>query len=621
MGFLLGSPFSSPYYLGSGSSADAAAGLVHVGLGSYGFILDWKAEPALVHRSVPLLKQQQDSRDLPGEQSINPEGFWLRSGESWHRGAGQDLFDRKESDPFRFDESQGVDIWDKWHLRLLNRTDQKRSSANTNLKLAVAGSFLYATDGTALVRTADVSVDTPVFTTITGTPGTAPTHIASDGFNVVTAHGASGVYKTTRGAATTASHVTGTVGVVAFVKNRFMAAAGRIVYDISSIVVGAGAALPAPLFTHPNTDFTWVGFAEGNAAIYMAGVSGDKSLIYRAGIQEDGTALDAPVIAGQLPHGEVVTSIYGYLGRFIMIGSNKGWRFAVSSDSGDLTIGSLIETDAAVNCFEGQGQFVWFGWSSFAPLTTGLGRFNIGELVDPELLIPAYASDIMVDGTTNDVLDVVTFQDLQVFTVSGSGIHARHQTELVASGYLDTGEISWGMIDPKIALFVDAQHEGEQGQHEISISSDGGPFGSLGVHSHGDFPRAVGQIEGRFFELRHTLYRDGDDETLGLDLRSWLLLMQPKVSSVTTHIIASVVIADRVESRKEGLVIHYAPYEVLNYIATLARRKDVTVWQQGTMAYQVIVEDYELTYNRLLQGAEGMTGYNGTCTIKMKVVE
>lgn len=619
MGFLLSSPMSEPYYLGAGSSDSVSSGVADVGLGSHAYIIDWKADPGILHQSVPLLKQQQDQREVPGEQSINPEGFWLRSGESWHRGAGQDLFDRKDSDPYRFRTSQGVDIWDKWHLTLLNTTDQKRASANTNLKLAVAGSFLYLIDGTALVRTADVTPGTPTFTTITGTPGTAPTDIASDGFNILTAHAASGLYKTTRGAATTASHITGTVNVISFVKNRWLAAATRSIYDVSALVVGGGGALPAVYFTHPNTDFVWVGFAEGNSAVYMAGYSGDKSIIYRGALKPDGTALDAPVVAGQLPAGEIITSIYGYLGRFILIGTNKGWRLAVAGDSGDLSIGDLVPTTTSVKCFEGQSRFVYFGWSNFSSTATGLGRLSLGTLTDPDLLVPAYASDLMVDNQTADILSVVTFQTLPVFAVSGVGVYAKDTTSLVASGYFDTGQIGYDLTDPKIALFFDAQHDGEMGEHEVLLAADGDAFSSLGIHHHDDFPRAVGQITGRFFELRHILYRD-TDVTLGLDLRSWLLLVQPKVASVTTNIIATVLLAPEVVDNM-GNTLFYSTFEELTYIATLAREKDITSWQEGDEAFSVIVEDYALNYRKIVQASDGLSGFNGSCTIKMKVVE
>lgn len=620
MGFLLDAPFSSPYYLGTGSSAAAAAGITDSALGSHAYMIDWKGNPPLIHQSVPLLKQQQDTRELPGENSINPEGFWLRSGESWHRGAGQRFFDRKDSDPFRFEQSRGMFIWDEWSISLLNDVDEKRATANTNLRMAVAGSFLYIIDGSELRRTADVTVGTPTFTNITGVPVNNPSSIASDGFNVVTAHGASGIYKTTRGAATTASHITGTVSIVSFVKNRFMAAQGRIIYDVSSNVVGAAVgALPAAFFTHPNTDFTWVDFAEGNAAIYAAGFSGDKSLIYRIGIQEDGTALDQPIIAGQLPHGEIVTAIYGYLGRFIMIGTDRGWRLAVAGDSGDLSIGERVDTPEAVRCFEGQGQFVWFGWTNFDATATGLGRLNLGEFVDTDLLVPAYASDLMVPNKSGDVTSIVTFQERIVFAVSGAGFYAE-DTNLVASGYFDTGDITFGLIDPKLALFVDAQHLGEDGTHEILIQADDGGFVSLGTHDHDSFPRSVGQVEGRIHELRHVLYRDATDATLGLTMTSWLLLAQPKVKSVTTHIIATILIAPEVRDLK-GDTLFYKPHEELAYIAGLAREKNVEVWQEGTMAYQVIVEDYQLLYSRINQGAEGLPGFNGSCLIKMKVVE
>jgi hypothetical protein len=71
-------------------------------------------------------------------------------------------------------------------------------------------------------------------------------------------------------------------------------------------------------------------------------------MIYKTTIKADGTALDVPIHAGQLPHGEIVTAIHGYLG-YIAIGSNRGIRLATSDNDGNLTIGPLLETTNSVS--------------------------------------------------------------------------------------------------------------------------------------------------------------------------------------------------------------------------------------------------------------------------------
>lgn len=604
---------------GSSSASELVPSILQLAIGSHSYMIDWKAEPALRVTSVPLLREQSDSRDLPGEHSLNPAGYWRRSGESWHFGAGQKLFDREGANPFRFRQSKGIYVWDKWHFSLMKRTDAKTSSAQTNLKLAVAGSTLYTIDGTVLKRTTDITPDTPTFTTVTGTPGTAPTHIDSDGFNVLTAHGASGLYKTTRGAATTASHITGTVAGIAHVKNRWIAWNAGSLYDVTALTFGAGGALPAVLFTHGNTDYTWVGMAEGNNAIYAAGFSGDKSLIYRITVTADGTALSAPIVAASLPEGEIVTSIYGYLGRFILIGTDKGWRLAVSLDGGDLNVGELVETPSPVRCFEGQGEFVWFGYENFDVSSSGLGRINLKYFTDTDALVPAYASDLMADFSAN-VLSVVTFQKLRVFTVSGVGVFAEHQTELVPSGYIDTGEINYNMTEDKVGISIDAQHQGTLGMHEISVAFDtesGGSFVSLGTHAPGSQPRSLGSTRAKFIEFRHTLYRDATDAAAGLAVHSWLLLVQPTSQSVTNIWEATLLIAPEIET----LTDYTQEYDVLgeiDYLRGLVKSKEVTSMTIDNRRYAIIMEDFASDLKWLMQGSEGLKGANASAYVRMK---
>ena len=79
---------------------------------------------------------------------------------------------------------------------------------------------------------------------------------------------------------------------------------------------------PTASFTHPDGNFRWTGFASGQNAIYCAGSSGQKSMVYKVTLKSDGT-LDTPVVAAELPIGEQIKSLSSYLG-FILIGTNDG---------------------------------------------------------------------------------------------------------------------------------------------------------------------------------------------------------------------------------------------------------------------------------------------------------
>ncbi|NIR40563.1 MAG: hypothetical protein GWN07_32515 [Actinobacteria bacterium] len=607
-------------FYGGVSSSSFDAGVAYpAALGGMSFVIDTTREWS--HRSIPLLRPARDDEDPAGRQTLNPEAFWRRTFESWHFGAGQTHFDREgpfeQSNPYRFRRSKGIDIWEPYRLGLLNGTDDKLSGG-TNASLAVAGDYLYAVDGTTLKYTQDITPGTPTFTTVTGGTAASFTSIASDGYNVLLAAGASGIDRTTRGAATKTNHITGTVTQVAWGKGRWLAVNGPSIYDITTLV-GSGGALPAAHFTHPNTDWTWNSFTDGPTALYAAGWSGDKSLIYRLTLKEDGTGLNQPVVAGFLPDGERVHSLYGYLG-LVLIGTSKGVRVGVVGGNGDLTIGAFIPTDGPVECFEGQETFVWFGWSDHDGTDAGLGRLNLATFTDTEDLAPAYTSDLMT-GATGTVTSVVTFQGLRVFTVddtTNGHIHAEDTTTLAASGELDSGVFDYGITDEKITLFLDTSHPGAHGGgHTVAISVDGAAFGSLGSFTHG-FPLATGEARGHTFELRFTLTRDGTTPTDGGTLATAALRAQPAVA-LTEEIVVGLRIGPQL-SRTDGFSVSVDSAEQFNHIRGLRETQQITSWLEGVQQWSVIVTDYQMDNEDVGTAHDQALGPRGTCMVRMKAV-
>jgi hypothetical protein len=593
---------SSPYFTGQTRSEQVPAKW-DVSLAGRGYMIDLNAgDDTFSRRSIQLLRNQANTGDQFGEASLNPEELWRRSQDSWDHGAGQTYFDRPDSDPRRFRSSKGVDVWDRWTLSLLPGTAQKRASVNTNLQLEPAGSNLYALDGASLLRTTDLTT----WTAVTGVPATAPSSITSDGFNVFTAHGADGVFKTTRGAAGTTSYATGAVSLLGYVKGRLMAAQGSSLYNIT-----ASGTLPAALYTQPNSDFTWVGFAEGPAAIYSAGFSGDKSLIYRTAIKADGTALDTPIIAGELPDGEIIRAIRGYLG-FVLLGSDRGVRFCATDSAGNLTIGALIPTGSAVRCFEGQDRFVWFGWSNYDTSSTGLGRLDLKTFV--ERLTPAYASDLMATGQ-GAVTGVVTFADQRVFAVSGLGFYAQ-TAGLVASGSLDGGLISYGLSDPKVAVFVDVRLADESGSNTTALAVDGGAMTTLGTRAEGSSDNEAfhaGQVTGETFEVRVTLARDSAAPTIGPVVSRVTLRSYPKPARgeiFTWPLLLHEAVVDRTDAQ-----VRVDVQAEMNALLTLQRSRALVIAQIGSESHTVLLDDSVFLYSH--RTSDGRA-WNGTHVVRLK---
>jgi hypothetical protein len=565
-----------------------------------------------VHQGIESLRTQADQAPTPSERSLNPQGLWRRAQDSWHHGAGQTFRDREGADQYRYRSSKGIDPWTFYEISLLPDTDQKLTSANTNLFLAVAGSRIYVADGTALKYTTDITPGTPTWTTVTGTSGAAITGLASDGFTVYIADGAS-IYTTDSGASSASSYNTLNSEVIGFVKGRIMVATDNIVYNVTS-----GSA-PAALWTHPNTAFVFVGFAEGQNALYMAGWAGDKSLIYKTSIEADGTALDIPTVAGRLPDGEVIHGIGGYLG-FILLGTDRGVRFCQPDGDGNLQIGPLIETGSAVRCFEGQHRYVWFGWDDYDSTSTGLGRMDLTafpETVDTGARVPAYASDLMAT-TTGAVLSAATFQDIRVFTVSGVGVFAETTTR-VASGTIESGLIGFGLPDPKIAISLDIRTEELVGSYSAAIDVDGGGYSTTGTQTDTDSTVAVFPVQravGERFELRLTLTRD---VTLGPVITRWTLKATPGANDGANEYMVTPFLLHDTLRLPSGQEVHCDVKFERDAIKALRQSRQAVTYQENDQSFVVQVENFQWHPVGLRWDPEGMFRVpDGTLIVQMK---
>lgn len=587
-----------------------------VGLGGRGYNLDLALEQ-FAHVSIPVLKPQQDSGNQVSESSLNPEGLWRRSQDSWHKGAGQTYLDKPESDAARFRSSLGINPWEKGEITLHNDVYKKYTVAGgiigDNVRLITAGDFLYIAKDTTLgffddpLNDASAGSVTDSAIQLSETATTIQS-ITSDGNYVYAALGFNGIHKTSRGTTTSEHFSDLNASLVGYVLGRLMAASGPSIYNI----IAAGPS-PDPLYTHPNPDFTWVGFAEGKGHIFSAGYSGDKSIVYKTAIKPDGTELEIPSSAGQLPDGEVVRSIYGYLG-FIMIGTDNGVRFAIPDTNGNLEVGALIETSAAVLCFEGQEEFVWFGWTNYDSTHTGLGRCDLRTIVNN--VAPAYATDLMANDQ-GAVTSVITFKGKRYFSVALSGAYLEASFK-VSQGVIQSGLISYGIPEEKISVFVDVRYLSLHGSDQIWLARSDGVFTLLGTNSNLNQTKqfATNGARAEFLEIQHILLRDSTDATLAP------VLTRHTLKSQVTAIMGEYIILPIILAAHEQTGSNETPRDVVEELAFLkSLRNDRTVvpYQEGITVYDVSAEDYEFRPSHLAPNHPS-PGYQGTMIMKLKVV-
>jgi len=505
------------FYSGTGST-QLVPDIFPVAINGRAYMIDTAAN-AFTRQFDARVRDSVDQSAEPGESAINPQGLWRRSQSSWHYGAGQKYSDTSDAEPFRFNESKGVNVWDKGRLSLLSDTDKVYSTSGTNLYATTAANLMYGTDGQSVKYTTDfVSIST-----VTGTAASNIFSIASDGYNVFYSYANGDIDQTDAGIGSSSAFITGIeAGKLAYVKGRLMvagqAADKHKIWNITT-APGSSANNPSPLMTHRNTEFTWVGFAAGQTHIYAAGHAGNISLVYKIEIEADATSLTAPVVAAELPQGEIIQEIYGYLG-YIVIGTNTGFRFCSADSAGNLIVGPRIDIGSAVKAFAGIGQYIYFSWTNYDSTSTGIGRMDISVFISTNQ--PAYASDLMATAQ-GEVQAIHEFNDKPLFTVSGEGVFVPDATDLVTSGYLTSGVYRWGVPDAKFIPKLDLRCLPLAGSITMSIAEDNGTYFDLPAFStSGAKDKTFDGRENKVFEAEIKVTLARGSTTTGPTVTRWM---------------------------------------------------------------------------------------------------
>jgi hypothetical protein len=560
------------------------------------------------------VRDSVDQSTEPGESALNPQGLWRRSQSSWHYGAGQEYSDTADAEAYRFYTSKGVNVWNKGKLTLLPDTTQKRSSANSNLYCATADSRLYMTDGQSVVYSSDLST----FTTVTSTAASNLYSITSDGYNVFFSYANGDIDQTNAGTSAASAYITGIeAGKLAYVKGRLMVAGQgtdkRKIWNITT-TPGSSANNPSALFTHPNSDFNWVGFAGGQNSIYCAGYSGNKSIIYKTAIKADGTALDIPTVAGELPLGERIAAIHGYLG-YVVIGLSDGFRFCSADDNGNLLIGPKIVTGSSVDEFAGVGQYIYFSYKNFDSTSTGIGRMDISVFISTNQ--PAYASDLMVTAQ-GAIPDVHEFNNKPVFTIAGLGLYTEHATNLVSSGYLRSGIYRWGVPDAKFIPKLDLRCLPLAGSVTLSVASDGGAFHDFTTLSTENVKEETFDgLEDKIFEaeIKVTLARSSG-ATTGPTLTRW---MARAYAAPLRSQIFSVPLLMHHKLNVHGREYWQDVDVELGYLRDLVDNPRVVTYQENTETFAVVVENVQMQIQQLSH-THKENDHEGTAIVVMRSV-
>ena len=518
--YVLSNPVGATTYSSTGEAYDVAiAGLPF-------FLLNSDDAP---YRRVTAQyrKQQIDQSREPGEQTLT--GWWVRSQSSFHLGAGIKFFEpvQEESLRFQYTESKGIDVWTRGQATLLNDTASFYAGAAPAQLIGVndgTNDCIYVTDGTALKKITTGGTSTTI--TQAGTASTIYS-LTTDGSNYYFINGTH-VHKGSVGATPADAEIYNASGTtratIRYVKQRLIAAIGNKIYELNAN--HGGGALPAALYTHPNSSWVWSSIAEGPQAIYVSGYdpNGTSSSVFKISLNAAVAnslgfpTLETPTVIIDMPQGERINDFDVYLGLYAVLATNLGFRVGVADTNGDVQYGPLLFKDAPCNAIAFRDNFAYL--TSKIDGEAGLVRVDLSSTVLANSLFFPWAWDLIADSTSTTASQVAFFgnSDRAAFT-NGNNTWAESTTSLVAEGYLRTGYIRYNTLETKIFKLIQARVSTANGGLSIDSVDAGNNFYRIGTFSQGSAVPEVNvsypQAAQEYLGFQFTLTRSDTDVSKG----------------------------------------------------------------------------------------------------------
>ena len=627
-----------------------------VAIGGLPFIYAINDARPYIRQTAPFRKEQFDNGNEPGEQSLT--GWWIRSQMSFHSGSGIKFFDpatTDENSKYRFADSKGVNVWTKGEVTLLNDVSSAHATSGTIIGTdhqhvnqhsrsiqwsSTNGVLLH--DEFHIDKIAANGTVTPFVDYVSGTDEKVYA-VCDDGVNAywVTNKVAGGANKLhmykkalTDNTTTIPAPVITATGVVIeyatmeFIKDRIILCVNNAVYELTT----ASTTLPTAVFTNTNTNYHYTSVAASGAAIYTAGHSGIYSTIQKYTlVTSTGNmpALNSAIVAAELPSGEIIEKLFYYLG-YMLIGTNKGIRVAaVSDEDGSINYGPLIvETTQPVYDFAARDHYVWAA-SGIGQLNGGLIRLDLSNQLEP--LSFAYANDLEVSQLTEHYTTSVAFigtTNRLSFTTAhketNGAIYLESTTNLVTSGYITTGNIRYGTLEPKNFKRLLARGDFKYGSMTLeSVDKNNIEY------DHISYDATVAPVEvttsnpataQESLAYKFILFRDGTTPTLGPIFKGY----QAKATIATPRqrVLQFPVYCFDVETDRFNVQVGYEGRAMarIAVLEEIEQSGDVLTWQDLTTGEtrQAVIEQIQFT--RMTPPDKGFDGFGGVIQITIRTV-
>ena len=624
-----------------------------VAIGGMPFIFAINDARPYIRQTAPFKKDQFDNGQEPGEQSLT--GWWLRSQMSFHSGTGITFFDPATTDVnghYRFNDSKGVNVWTNGQATLLKNctsghmvtgaigSNKRQMQSLRSIEWGTTQGLLLwdaydidkiAADGTVTHFVDYISgTDSPAYAVCDdGTTAYWLTNQVSGGANKLAMYkkALTGDYLTSDTLMFREAGLVVTNAVMEYTKERIIAAINNKIYEIPA----SATALSTAVYTHPTSNYTYTSITSSGAAVYVSGYNGIQSSIYKFTLSTAGVmpTLTSAVVAAELPVGEIVHKIYYYLG-YMMIGTNKGVRAATVSDQdGSINYGPLIvETSQPCYDFAARSKYVWCATSVDGE--PGTIRIDLGA--ELETLRFAYANDVYYPGTTGhettacafvDGTERLGFTSANASSVDGA-VYIEDASTLISSGYIKTGNIRYGTLEPKNFKRLLGRGDFTYGSMTLeTVDKNGTEF------DHITYDAAIGPVEvttsnpdtaQEYVAYKFILTRDTTTTSAGPVFKGY----QAKATIATPRqrIVRFPVYCFDTETDRYNSVLGFEgrAFIRIQTLEDIEESGDVVTWQDLSTGEtrQAVIE--QVTFTRLTPPDKRFDGFGGVIEITIRTV-
>ena len=426
----------------------------------------------------------------------------------------------------------------------------------------------------------------------------------------------------------TANSITIVYAAMEFVKDRIILCVNNAVYELAT----NATSLPSAIYTNPNTNYHYTSVAASGPAIYTAGHSGITSTIQKYTLGTNGAmpVLTQAVVAAEFPPGEIVEKLYFYLG-YMIIGTSKGLRVAnVNDQDGSLAYGPLVfESTQPVYDVACADRFVWA--TTGVGSNAGLTRVDLGQLIEGEPLRFAYANDLVgiKSGThfTTAVAFIGTTNRLAfatAFEVTDGAIYLESASTLVTSGYVQTGAIRYGTLEPKNFKFVRARGVFTYGAMDIQTIEENGDINNVITYNVSvgtpEAATTAPELPQEFLSYKFTLSRSASDTSQGPVFKGFQIKALP--ATKRQRLIQFPVWCFDVEKDRYNVITGYEgrAWERIQLLETIEAEGDIINIQDFTTGERVQGLIEQVQFSRKTPPSGNFSGFGGLLTVTVKTV-